>query len=482
MHYFKNLKLLLLFWALLVVSTATKAQNIPNFDFSTWVNTSSRNLSNWSYQGKIDKDSVDPNNLGVTLFNDTSGFTSLYQIGRRYPDYYNGGFPISGTPNNLKISYRTDKLLSDTALVIFGCTRVADTMPIILQQFFLFPGQGNSSTQATANFSLTYSHPIAALVADSAFIVIYSSLRNKKPNSIGSISISNIELSNAQGLIQDKSNLRLDEWYTSTIEHPQNWITSQLTYYSNKKDNQVITLSSKFFDGSKNVLELKAQPLSVNNEKDTIAAWALTNSLQNPNPSIDKPTFSFTGKPGAMEINWTGFLSNDDRFTATVNFFRGDTIIGSGTFSKSASNYNHSGAIPTIENIEWLPNYNEMPEYASAKLWLTDSSFSKQSTTSSFVRISKITFLPYGLNINKKQNRNQVLSIHPIPAVDRVFINSTEIVKRFQLVNSIGNTVWEGIPLDDNSIRIPESLPAGNYWLRMALSSGTITKYLQIIR
>jgi hypothetical protein len=123
-----------------------------------------------------------------------------------------------------------------------------------------------------------------------------------------------------------------------------------------------------------------------------------------------------------------------------------------------------------------------MPEYASAKLWLTDSSFSKQSTTSSFVRISKITFLPFGLNINKKQNRNQVLSIHPIPAADRVFINSTEIVKRFQLVNSIGNTVWEGIPLDDNSIRIPESLPAGNYWLRMALSSGTVTKYLQIIR
>ena len=477
-----NLKPYLIFWALAVVSTSSKAQNIPNFDFSTWVNTSSRYLNNWTYQGKIAKDSIDPNNLGVTLFNDTSGFTSLYQIGRRFPDYYNGGFPINGTPNNLKISYRTDNLLSDTALIIIGCTRGADTMPIILQQFYLFPGQGNSSTHALANFALTYAHPVPGLIADSAFIVIYSSLRGKKPNSSGNLSISNIEISNSQGTIPDNNNLRLDEWYSSTIEHPQNWTTSHLAYYNNRKDNQVITLTSKFFDGNKNVLELKSQPLSVNNVKDTIAAWAITNSLQNPNPSIDKPTFSFNSKPGAIQINWTGFLSNEDRFTATINFFRGDTIIGSGTFSKSASNYNHSGAIPSIENIEWLPNYTEMPEYASAMLWLTDSSFSKQSTTSSFVRISKITFLPFGLNINKKQTRNPLLTIYPNPVTDKVYFNSNEIIKRVKLVNSIGNIVWEGAPQDDNSIGIPEFLAAGNYWLSVALSSGTVTKYLHIIR
>jgi hypothetical protein len=482
MHHLHNFKKYILFWALVVVSTASKAQNIPNFDFSTWVKTSSSFLNNWNYQGIVAKDSIDPNNLGVTLFNDTSGLTSLYQIGRRFPDYYNGGFPINGTPNNLKISYRTDNLLSDTALVIFGCTRGTDTMPIVLQQFYLFPGQGNSSNQAIANFALPYSHPVAALSADSAFIIIYSSLRNKKPNASGSISISNIELSNAQGTFQDNSNLQLNEWYKATIEHPQNWTTSHVSYYNNRKDNQAISLTSKFFDGTKNVLELKAQPLSVNNIKDTIAAWALTNNLQNPNPTIDKPAFSFTGKPGAMQINWTGFLSNDDRFTVTVNFFRGDTIIGSGTFSKSASNYNHSGAIPTIENIEWLPNYTEMPESASAMLWLTDSSFSKQSTTSSFVRISKITFLPFGLNIKKKYSRNQLLTIYPNPVADKLIVNSTESIKRIQLINSIGHVVWEGTPLEDNSIHIPEGLAAGNYWMSIALTSGTVTKYLQIIR
>lgn len=481
MHYVLNLKRNL-FWALLIVSSVSKAQNIPNFDFSAWINTSSLFLNNWSYQGKITKDSIDPNNLGVTLFNDTSGLTSLYQVGRKFPDYYNGGFPIAGTPNNLRISYRTDNLLSDTALVIIGCTRATDTIPIILQQFYLFPGQGNGTSPATANFALTYSHPLAGLSADSGFIVIYSSLRSKKPNANGNLSISNIELSNAQGIIQDKSNLRLDEWYKYTIEHPQNWTTSHLSYVNNGKDNQVISLTSKFFDGSKNILELKSQPLSVDNQKDTIAAWALTNNLQNSKPSIDKPTFSFTGKPGAMQINWSGFLDNDDRFTATVNFFRGDTIIGSGTFSKSASMYNHPSSIPTVENIEWLPNYSEMPEYASAMVWLTDSSFLKQSTTSSFVRISKITFLPFGLNIAKNQDRKSNVIIYPNPVVDIIRIKSSESVKYVQLVNSTGNIVWMGKPSAENSIHIPEHLSAGNYWLNIGLKSGSISKYVQIIR
>ena len=323
---------------------------------------------------------------------------------------------------------------------------------------------------------------MAGLSADSGFIVIYSSLRSKKPNANGNLSISNIELSNAQGIIQDKSNLRLDEWYKYTIEHPQNWTTSYLSYVNNGKDNQVISLTSKFFDGSKNILELKSQPLSVDNQKDTIAAWALTNNLQNSKPSIDKPTFSFTGKPGAMQINWSGFLDNDDRFTATVNFFRGDTIIGSGTFSKSASMYNHPSSIPTVENIEWLPNYSEMPEYASAMVWLTDSSFLKQSTTSSFVRISKITFLPFGLNIAKNQDRKSNVIIYPNPVVDIIRIKSSESVKYVQLVNSTGNIVWMGKPSAENSIHIPEHLSAGNYWLNIGLKSGSISKYVQIIR
>ena len=59
---------------------------------------------------------------------------------------------------------------------------------------------------------------------------------------------------------------------------------------------------------------------------------------------------------------------------------------------------------------------------------------------------------------------------------------TNEIIKRVKLVNSIGNIVWEGAPLDDNSIRIPEFLAAGNYWLSVVLSSGTVTKYLHIIR
>lgn len=478
--YRKKNFILIIVWALLIVTNNSKAQTIPNFDFQDWTKISSQTLANWKFQGQITKDSFDANNKGVRLLNDTSGSTSLFQIGDRFPDKYNGGFSISGTPTAIKIDYRSDNLLSDTALVIFGCTRTGDSLPIVLQQFYLFPGQGNNTALAQANITLNYAHPTPGLIADSAFLVVYSSLRIKKPNSSGFISLFNIQLSNNQTL-QEKGNLSFENWPTSSVESPQKWHTSQLNYYNNNRTElSSFQLSSKYFNGLKNTLELKSNVVTKGTSQDTIAAWAITQNLTDPTFNINKPSFPITSRPGAMQIDWTGLLENGDRFTTIINFFRGDSIIGSGTFSKSAFNYNHNASFPTIENIEWLPNYTDFPEYATVMVWLTDSSFATQSTPASIVRISKISLLPFGLNTTKLK-KGQTIDIYPNPASNFVRIQSADKITFVSLMNSTGQLVWYNTS-SIQEFEIPNNLSNGNYWINIGTNKGTLTKPIQIIR
>jgi len=478
--YRKKNFILTLVWASLLVTNASKAQTIPNFDFQDWSKISAQTLANWKFQGQISKDSFDANNAGVRLLNDTLGSTSLFQIGNRFPDKYNGGFSISGTPTAIKIDYRSDNLLSDTALVIFGCTRTGDSLPIVLQQFHLLPGQGSNSTFAQANITLNYAHPTPGLIADSAFLVVYSSLRIKKPNNSGFLSLFNIQLSNNQ-ILQEKGNLTFENWPTLSVESPQKWHTSHLNYYNNNRTElSSFQLSTKYFNGLKNNLELKSNVVTKGSSQDTIAAWAITQNLTDPTFNINKPSFPITSKPGAMQIDWTGLLENGDRFTATINFFRGDTVIGSGTFSKSAFNYNQNAGFPTIENIEWLPNYTDFPEYATVMVWLTDSSFATQSTLASFVRISKITLLPFGLN-TAKSKKHQTIDIYPNPASKYVRIHSADKIAFVSLINSAGQIVWHNAsPIQE--FEIPNHLSNGNYWLNIGTNNGTFTKPIQILR
>lgn len=468
-------------WAFLTTMVNLDAQTLPNSDFSSWNKTASETIYRWKIEGNVTKDTANTTNFGVALKNDTSGLTSMYQVGRRYPDSYNGGFSLNGTPTSMKISYRSDLLKTDTGLIIFGCTKSGDTLPIILQQIFLLPGQGSSSAHAQLTVNLTYSHPTAALAADSAFMVIYSSLRPKKPNNTGILILSNIQLSNS-GTITENGNLTFDSWNSISVESPAQWITSQNVYYALKSNElSSFQLSSKFNDGTKNTLELKSSFVNQPNNIDTIAAWAISSSALNPTLDVLKPTFPYTLKSGAIQIDWSGTLNNGDRLTATVNLFRGDSIIGSGTFSKTGFNYNHSASIPSIENIVWLPGYTEMPEYATVKIWLSDSSFSTQATPSSVARIRKISFLPFGINIHKIKAIAPSINLFPNPCISELTINSSEKINGFNLINNRGQVVLSSNSSGAN-INVPINLPAGNYWMHINLSSGTVTKHLQIIR
>ena len=470
----------LIVWVFSSFISLLNAQTIPNFDFSTWNKTSSETLFKWKVEGKIYKDTLSLSDYGVALKNDTGGLTSIYQVGRRYPDSYTGGFSLNGTPTTINIDYRSDLLKTDTGLVIFGCTKSGDTLPIILQQAYLLTGQGNSTTHAQLMVNLTYIHPTPGLEADSAFVVIYSSLRPKKPNSDGVLILSNVQLGNSS-ILAENGNLSFNNWSSLSVENPAKWSTSHNVYY-NLKSNELSSfqLSSKFNNGIKNTLELKSTIVTQGAASDTIAAWAISSSSLNPNLDVFRPTFIYTLKSGAMQLDWTGNLNNGDRLTATVNFFRGDSVIGSGTFSKTGFNYTQNASVPAIENIVWLPGYTEMPEYATVKVWLSDSSFSTHASTSSVARISKITFLPYGTGIHRVKN-NTTLSIYPNPCTTELKIKSSEKIQIVHIMNNQGQIVFSSNNCD-SMVQIPTHLAAGNYWLNIQSNSGTTTKHFQIIR
>lgn len=114
-------------------------ETIVNGGFNNWNRTQFKVPNNWMVIGSatLDSSKTVGNSLGIKLSNSVSDRTISYalEVGAAYPNVLNGGYPISGTPNSIKINYNSNALGLDTAVVIVGFTKGVDPMPMILQQF-----------------------------------------------------------------------------------------------------------------------------------------------------------------------------------------------------------------------------------------------------------------------------------------------------------------------------------------------------------
>ncbi len=388
------------------------AQSIPNGEFDNWTTQSRIAPNDWRILGKLTRDTSNTENYGITLYNDTTAKTSstMYLVGNKFPDLYTGGFAINGLPTQIKVSYRSQLLANDTALFLVGFTKANDNNPVILQQFYLLPNNGSPSTDAVTTIALTNIYPLPGAIPDSGFVVISSSLRGNKPNSNGNITITDISFINTAKL-NSNANLSLDQWFNTSLEEPQNWTTYLKNYYSSLSDPQNLNLSSKATYNQNSCIKLQATEVR-GKRLDTLAAWAICNNTSD-TPTIDKPGFAINQKPGAIKLNLYGLVKPEDQFTVIVNLFDADTLVGTATYSTKNINYINTPNI--IENISWFPGYSGTPTKANIGFWLTDSTFSTQSTMGSVIYINKVEFQAYGLNTKKFKPTEAKMKIYPIP-------------------------------------------------------------------
>lgn len=206
-------------------------ETIVNGGFNNWNRTQFKVPNNWMVIGSatLDSSKTVGNSLGIKLSNSVSDRTISYalEVGAAYPNVLNGGYPISGTPNSIKINYNSNALGLDTAVVIVGIHKGVDPMPMILQQFYLF-ADASGSGDNSITVPLTYFHTIPGLVADSAFIYIASSVAAGTPNSSGSISIYNISF--PDGKTAPTANLDFESWGGLNVLKPSSWFTSLDAY------------------------------------------------------------------------------------------------------------------------------------------------------------------------------------------------------------------------------------------------------------
>lgn len=455
----------LMMFSIGAIAQKSKAQSIPNGDFKNWNKQSRTAPMQWRMLGNFLRDSSTTENYGVMLLNDTSSKSSstMYLTGKNFPDLYTGGFSINGLPTSMKVTYRSDQLQNDTAIILVGFTKANDNNPVVLQQFYLLPNNGSLSNDAIATFPLTNSYPIPGAVPDSGFVVVSSSLRGGKPNSSGNITITDISFSNTQPLTTS-GNINLNNWVTTSLEEPNNWTTYLKNYYFSRTEPANLNLTAR----SGSLLKLQSQIVNIGPVKlDTLAAWAMCSNLSD-TPSIDKPGFAINKRPGAIKVSLNGMVLAADRFSVIVNLFDADTLVGTASYSATNINYNTNPTI--IENISWFPGYSGTPTKANIGFWLTDSTFSTQSSINSLVNISKVEFLEFGLNTNIFKNKNSAIRLYPIPNQGdfTVEFNPNFHCSQITLVNSSGQVQYQyrldNQSIENNKVQLKNKLAPGIYW------------------
>lgn len=458
-------------------------ETIVNGGFNNWNQTQFKVPNKWMVIGNVSLDSSKTagNARGIKLSNNISSRTISYalEVGAAYPGMLNGGYPISGTPNSIKINYNSSSLGNDTAIVIVGFTKGADPMPMVLQQFYILAdaaGAGDNSITVP----LTYIHTIPGLAADSAFIYIASSAASGTPNSSGSISIYNISF--PDGKTAATANLDFESWGGLNVLKPSSWFTS-LDAYEEKVGKiagiqQFALQSTSARSGY--ALILKQRPVIMQSGTEILPSWMIS---QNPSYSVgsmDLPSFKVTQRYMSLRGYWKGSLATGDRVSVMVNFFDADTLVGSAMFSQ-----NSSATIPTnyalfAENIVWIPGYSATPSKATVGAFLTDSTFQVASAASSLIYLEDLSLDMNSARVNSVQSQVG-LTLFPNPTEGDFTIRSTQPIKRLSMIKTTGQIVSQ--TQVDGLYEVRCNIPSGEHKLLWVVIEGdnyVVTKGISI--
>ncbi len=465
------------------VARLNAQSTIVNGNFNDWTQTQFTVPNKWMVIGTVSMDSskTPGNSRGIKLSNNVSDKIISYaiEVGAGYPNSLNGGYPISGTPNSIKINYNSSNLGSDSALVLVGFTKGVDPMPLILQQFYLLPdatGSGDNSITVP----LTYVHTIPNLVADSAFIYIASSITSGTPNSSGSISI--YDISFPDGKTAATANLNFESWGGLSVLKPSSWYSS-LDAYEEKVakiagTNQFTLQTTSARTGY--ALILKQYPVVMQSATEILPSWVIS---QNPSLTVaamDIPGFPVNQRYMSLRGYWKGILSNGDRVSVMVNFFDADTLVGSAMFSQNSSSTVPSNYTLFNENIIWISGYTATPQTATVGAFLTDSTFQLASAASSLIFLEDLNLDLNAARVNPVQT-NVELTLFPNPSDGDITIRTSQPIKRISMINTVGQIVYQSQVADLKEVRC--TIPATDsklLWVVIEGNNFCITKGLSV--
>ncbi|MEY4709939.1 MAG: hypothetical protein RIS28_1071 [Bacteroidota bacterium] len=439
----KNYSLITIFVSLANIALAQNP--IPNAGFNNWNTVTYEVPNRWMMIGKTSRDISKTLGYvnGVRLSNDVASGTISFamNVGSKYPDPLTGGFSMSGTPNSIKINYNSEKLGYDTALVIVGFTQGTNTIPLVLQEFYILPdGSGTGDNSITV--PLTYSNPTAGLVADSGFIYIASSLRRVAPNSNGSIAIYDISFPGGQ--ISSNGNLNIESWGNLLVRKPNQWLTSLDAYeerVGKMNGLQEYILSST--DARSGLAALLTQrSINTANGVEKIPAWMVTRDTNLSFADMGTPSFSVNQRYNSIRGYWKGALTSGDRATVMVNFFHADTLVGSGMFSQDSKTTVPGNYMLFAENIVWDSRFTLTPTKATVGVFLTDSSFQEASNVGSQIWLEDL-WLDQNFASTKPLTRGveTVVKCYPNPTEGRIQIETEKTIRNIYIINGSGQCV-----------------------------------------
>jgi hypothetical protein len=436
---------------------AANAQSIPNPYFE-WFDAKTRSVPvRWSAEGNFNK--LD----GITLSNnktiDEYSSVSLLKFddsGRQSP-----AFKLNGTPDSLRVTFKS-ALNSDTAFIYFMAMKSGDSAPAVFQELML---HGNHNLK-TLSFPLDYIHPDAGVVCDTAYIIIYSANPVNGPLSSGSISISGLQLLNGSTVLNNIPNGDFSLWENLGVSYPGDWTTHHMVAFNSGLNGNFTTRSNSAHTGS-NALWLKGLVYTTPNAKsDSFPAFCITTRSRSMvdliTPNLDKPSFSYPGRPQSFRGYAKTQLVKGDRLMGFVNLFNADSIVASTVFIIDSTN----GKYSLFENdINWLPGYTGSCDKATIAFYITDSTGLSMVSPESQAWIDNIAFENFG--VNTKNVEDQInFNTYPNPAKDYTRINiSGSMYTNLYLINLEGRIIRNFSNTKNGDILSLTGLAGGMYLL-----------------
>lgn len=378
------------------------------------------------------------------------------------------GFPVSYTPDSVLIAYKSN-LNADTASITIGFTKSGETLPLILENISIF---GNTDWQLKA-FPLEYVGASAGLIADSAFLMISSSDPVFGPFSDGSIQIDYIQFKTGSAVQANFTNHSFQKWQYTSVLYPEYWHTHHLDAILYQKNENLTSFSNDIFggSGSLHLQGIKVQSFSGN--EDTLPGYAISMksnvfNLNNKSADANEPSFSVSQRYNSIRGKvWTNL--ENDQFTAMVNFFHSDTIVGSAYYFQNQST---SGWEEFSEDIEWMPGFIGNPDSASVQLIVSDSSFERINSLNSWAKIDELSLDNYFTGIgNSVQN---TIRISPNPIKNQLNISNPNGGEWTGTIFSHDGKKIIEFTSQENHISIPfTNVNAGIYYLQIQSSQQT---------
>lgn len=449
---------------------------IPNPYFETWDARTSRFPSSWKMAGNYSRITGTAAPFAVRLTNNmlTGEISSAEQVEFDTSGIQIPAFGISGTPDTLTLTYNS-ALGADTAIIYVYFKKSGDSIPCVFQEVLV---TGNTSGWVTRKFGLEYLHPDDGVVADTGYILIYSSDPVFGPYANGHIDIGGMAFSSSGSALSNIPNHQFSKWDQYTFDFPVGWTTNLAMGW---EQGVAMNHSARSTDARTGASAVRLKAFVIG--RDTIPGFASTVQSTDiddlTDPDADFPAFGLgsVNRPQSFHGYVKTDLYGNDKFLVFVNLFHADTIVGSAVVKLGS---NHGSFVRFSEDISWTPGFTGNAEEACITMVVADSTVDFVNDLRSTAIVDDIWFENF--NVGLKKPSAHILSVYPNPARDFVHINGRfSAGSRIRLLSADGREV-KSLLTDGTEQRVTMStagLPGGLYLIQAEDSQQTFKILLQ---